>query len=211
MIKLDLNTSGISRAFNKIPMAYKIVAVAAINILIFAAVFMTLLTPQFEVKSRLAGEYDQLVKDLNKVTVIKNNMPKYRKEYAQTQEALKAVLRQLPERKDIPNLLRNVSAVGTESGTKIKFFEPKALVNKEFYGELPFEIRYSGSFHNIGYFFDGVRKLERIIDISSFSLDAKGPPAKVVLEGTCMAKTYVYLQDAQREKKDGKGAEPVKK
>jgi type IV pilus assembly protein PilO len=211
MMKLDLKTSGISRAFDKIPIAYKIVVVLAINILLFVAVFMSVLSPQFELKGRLAGEYDQLVQDLNKLTLIKNNMPKYRKEYAQSQEALKGVLRQLPEKKDIPNLLRNVSTVGTESGTKIRSFEPKALVNKEFYGELPFEIKYSGSFHNVGYFFEGVRRLERIIDISSFSLDAKGPPTKVVLEGICLAKTYVYLHDAQREKKDGKSAKPAPK
>jgi type IV pilus assembly protein PilO len=149
---------------------------------------------------------------------IKNNMPKFRHEYAQIQELLQQTLKQLPETKDIPNLLRNVSNIGSETRLKITYFEPKALQNKEFYAELPFSIRYSGPFHNIGYFFDGIRKLERIINITSFTLtsDPKAIPARMVLSGECVATTYVYMREQPKQikkdqKKEGKGEAPAKK
>ncbi len=218
MMKLGFNASGITKALDKIPTTYTVIAVLAINALIFAAAYMTVFMPQQEQKASMASEYAKLKNDLDRVTVIKNNMNRYRQEYAQTRENLRAVLRQLPEKKDIPNLLRSVSTVGAESGTKIKYFEPKSIINKEFYGEMPLEMKFSGSFHNIGYFFDGIRKLERIIDIYSFSLDAKGSPVKVTLEGTCMARTYVYVHEPQKPKgqpqksaKDGTSAKPASK
>ncbi|MBA4416377.1 MAG: hypothetical protein C0392_00475 [Syntrophus sp. (in: bacteria)] len=211
MMKMDFKTAGINKAIDRIATPYKIIIIAAINIIVFVVLFVLVFTPQFEEKNKLVSEYGVLKKDIDRVTLIKSNMGKYRKEYAQTQDLLQGLLKQLPEKKDIPNLLRSVSNVGTETGTKIRYFEPKALTNKEFYGELLFEIKYSGSFHNVGYFFDGVRRLERIIDISSFSLEAKGPPTKRILEGACMAKTYVYLREAPKEKKDSKSVSPVKK
>jgi type IV pilus assembly protein PilO len=88
---------------------------------------------------------------------------------------------------------------------KITYFEPKTMQNKEFYAELPFSIRYSGPFHNIGYFFDGVRKLERIINISSFTLtsDPKAIPSRMILNGDCVAKTYVYIKEPPKQDKKG--------
>jgi type IV pilus assembly protein PilO len=211
MMRLELRSFGVRNLFGKIGTGYKLAAIVILNALVFGAFFFLVLGAQFETRSRLAEEYATLKKDLAKVTAIKNNMEKYRAEYARTREKLKEVLVQLPERKDIPNLLRNISGIGTESGIKIKYFEPKTLVNKEFYGELPFEIKFAGSFYNIGYFFDGIRKLDRVIDITSFTIDAKGPLAKMVLEGQCQAKTFIYIQGAPAEKKESKGGSPVKK
>lgn len=211
MMRLNLHSIGLGRKLQKIPAPYKVAVIVVLNVAIFAAFFFLVLSDQFEVKKRLDNDYQALRRDLDRITTIKNNMPKYRAEYTSVQEKLKDVLIQLPERKDIPNLLRNISSIGTESGTRVKYFEPKALVNKEFYGELPFDIKYSGAFQNIGYFFDGVRKLDRIIDITSFSLEAKGVPGKMYLEGQCQAKAYVYLHEAPKEKKEAKGGPPAKK
>src|SRR5665647_2145297 len=101
------------------------------------------------------------------------------------QELLQDVLKQLPETKDIPNLLRNITNVSEETRLKIKYFEPKEIRNKDFYSELPFEIKFSGPFHNTAFFFDGVRKMDRLVNINSFSLEAKSTSKNAVLEGSC--------------------------
>ncbi len=194
-MKLNFDVRGIGKKITKIPKLYKIIFILVFNILIFASLFYFVVLPQIEIKKKLLTEYEGLKLNLDKMAAIRSNMGKFQQEYAQLQEVLKKALKQLPETKDVPNLLRNVSKTGAETRIKIKYFEPKAIQNKEFYAELPFEIRYSGPFHNIGYFFDGVRKLERIINISSFVIthDAKGVSPRTVLEGACLAKTYVYL------------------
>jgi type IV pilus assembly protein PilO len=214
-MKLGINVKGINKKIEKISRVYKLIFFLFINCIIFGLVFYFLIMPQVETKKKLNDDYQNLRKELNKMVAIKNNMDKYRQEYAALQAVLTQVLKQLPESKDIPNILRSVSNVAAETRIKFEKFEPKKVQNKEFYAELPLEIKYSGSYHNLGYFFDGVRRLERIIHVTDFSLDAKGPPTKVVLDGTCTALTYMYLKEApkkQETKKETKGAQaPPKK
>jgi type IV pilus assembly protein PilO len=221
MMKLSLDPTEIKKKIIKIPKTYKLIFCLFINGLIFAALFYYFLMPQLETKRLLNEEHAKLQQELNNMVAIKNNMEKFRKEYAQLQELLQQMLKQLPETKDIPNLLRNVSTLGTETRLKITYFEPKQVQNKEFYSELPFTIRYNGPFHHIGYFFDGIRKLERIINVTSFSFspDPKKVAGKLNLTGECTAKTYVYLKQQPKqdkkegkkdEKKDGKSEAPKK-
>lgn len=221
MIKLSVDPSEIKKKIIKIPKTYKLIFCLFFNVLIFAALFYYFVMPQLETKRLLNEEHAKLKQELDNMVAIKNNMDKFRKEYAQLQELLQQMLKQLPETKDIPNLLRNVSNVGTETRLKITYFEPKPVQNKEFYAELPFNIRFSGPFHHVGYFFDGIRKLERIINVTSFSIspDPKKVAGKLNLIGDCTAKTYVYLkqqpkkekkEEKKDEKKDGKGEAPKK-
>lgn len=207
-MKLNLNTKGLGRKIAKIPRIYKLIFILVVNVLIFGLLYYFMITPQQETMSKLAGQYDEVKKNLDRMVAIKNDMPRFRKEYEQLQQALSQVLQQLPESKDIPNLLRNVSNLGTETMVKVRYFEARAVQGREFYAELPFEIRYRGPFHNIAYFFDGIRRLERIINIASFSLElpARDDPARPVLEGQCSARTYVYLKDRPKAaKQDKKG------
>ena len=214
-MKMDLGLKSIGKQIRSITTVYKIIIIVGLNVAISVVSFMFLISPQFAEKRKLAGEYQSVRAEVNKMIDIRDNMPKYRKEYAKVQETLEDTLRQLPETKDIPNLLRSVSAMGTESKVKITYFEPGKVQPKEFYGEFPFKLKYHAPFHNIGYFFDGMRKLERIVDISDFSLTAKGPANKIVLEGECTAKSYVYLRQSspakKEERKDAKNVQTNKK
>jgi type IV pilus assembly protein PilO len=205
MKKIEMDFKGINKKVAKIKRIYKLLFSIGFNVLIFVLLFYFVLSPQLETKRHLEEDYIKVKMELDNMVSIKDNIQKFRQEYAQLQELLQQMLKQLPETKDIPNLLRNVSNIGSETRLKITYFEPKTLQNKEFYAELPFSIRYSGPFHNIGYFFDGVRKLERIINISSFTLtsDPKAIPSRMILNGDCIATTYVYMKEAPKQDKKG--------
>lgn len=203
-MKTGINFRGIGKKLPKITRTQRFVLIIGLNIIVFVLVFLFVINPVIESRKKLANEYQAVKRDLDGMIVIKNNMDKSRAEYAQTQEALQQLLRQLPETKDIPNLLRNVSAAGTETRVKVNYFEPGTVQNRDFYGEFPFKIRYSGTFHSIGYFFEGIRRMERLIDITSFSLVAKGAAPRVTLEGECSAKSYVYLKEQPKPNKDDK-------
>lgn len=209
-MKLSFNISGLVQRVTGASRLYKMMVVLALNVFAAILVFFLIIGPQIEDKKRVYADYQETKKILDKMIDIKSNMDKYRKEYAQSQELLGRLLRELPETKDIPNLLRSVSAIGSESKIKVTYFEPGTVIQREFYGEFPFKIRYNGPFHNIGYFFDGVRRTERIINITNFSLSVKGPPTKIILEGECLAKSYVYMAEAPKAKKEGTNEPPKK-
>jgi type IV pilus assembly protein PilO len=192
-----------------IPKKYRLPLIAILGIGIIVAGYFLCLKPQFEEKDRVVSEKEKVQRELARLKVIKNNIERSRTEYAQLKAKLNNALSQMPEQKDIPNLLRQVSLIAGESKTKVKYFAPKSLQNAEFYQELPFELKFSAPYHNLGYFFDGIRKLERIVHITSFAFEAKVSGQKVILEGNCNAKAYVLLKQTasgstKATKKDNK-------
>ena len=210
-MKVGFETKGLVRKIEKIPALHKTITIIIIIVLVLATLIYFLAKPQWETQKKLQNEYVLLQQDLNKLKQIKNNLEKHRMEYLQMQEQLKDVLKQLPETKDIPNLLRNITSVSEETRLKIKYFEPKEIKNKEFYSELPFEIKFSGPFHSTALFFDGIRKMDRLVNVTNFSLEAKGTAKNVVLEGSCSANAYAYSKDSPKtqtkdNKKDNKKA-----
>lgn len=195
----------------KIRRKYRILFMVTLCIAALAAIYFTQLVPQFDQRRLLSGEYQNAQQELTRLTAMKNSLEGSRKEYARLKETLETVVVQMPEEKDVPNLLRQVSMLGQEAKLRVKFFEPKPVQTKDFYMELPFEVRYAGGYHNVGYFFDGIRKLDRIVHMANFSIESKVVASKPTIEGTCLARTYVYNKEAvskkaEETKKDAKDA-----
>jgi type IV pilus assembly protein PilO len=182
-----------------IPRKYRLPLTILLGIAIAAAGYFLLLKPQFEEKNRLSFEQNKAHQELERLVALKNNIAGARKEYALLKLTMEEAMRQMPEENEVPNLLRQVSFTAQESKIRIKYFAPKAIQAADFYSELPFDIRYSAPYHNIGYFFDGIRKLERIVHVTSFSLDSKASSGKIILEGTCTAKAYVLPKQTPKE------------
>lgn len=177
----------------KVPRTYRIVIIFLLNVLILYGGYNFLLRPKFETEKSLLKEMTELDAKVKRLVEIKNNIEKFRAEYVSLKNAFEEAIKQLPETKDVPNLLRNVSNLCAETRLRVKSFEPKQGQQKEFYIEFPFEIKFSAPYHNVGYFFDGIRREKRIIHVVDFSLETKSPGTQVQsLEGYCLAKTYVY-------------------
>lgn len=211
-MKMGFQWKGLVRRIEKVPPLYKfIVMIIIVGAVLFALVQFAR-APKIAERDKLVKENIEVQKKLNTLRDIVKNMDKHRREYAEMQEVLLDVLKKLPESKDIPNLLRSVTSVSEETRLKVKFFEPKEIKTKEFYQELPFEMKFSGSFHNVAYFFDGIRKMERLVNVTNISLASKGNVSRPELEGTCSANAYVYSKDAapkgktDKKGKGGKGA-----
>ncbi len=202
-MKVGFETKGFIRKVEKIPSLYKAIIVLVIALLLLTAFIYFLAKPQWEAREELQREYTKLNNELNNLKQISNNLERHKKEYAQMQLQLEDVLKQLPETKDIPNLLRNITSVSEETRLKLNFFEPKDIKQKDFYSELPFDIKFSGPFHSVAAFFDDVRRLDRLVNISGYSLVSKGVGKNVVLEGSCNATAYVYLKEKPAVQKKG--------
>ncbi len=205
-MNLGIDPKNLGKKIEKIPQKYVLIVMVVLVLVFVGALYYFVMTPQLETKARLAKEAKDLRVEVEKLRDIKKNIAKHRQEYAKMQEVMQEVLRQLPETKDIPNLLRSVTLVSEESRLKVKQFEPKLIRNKDFYSELPFEMKFQGKFSNLASFLDGVRKQERIISIADFTLEAKGLPNNITIEGTCDANAYMYLREPVKPAAPAKGA-----
>jgi len=122
---------------------------------------------------------------------------------------LKEAIAQLPDQKEIPDLLSTVSSLGRESGLDILLFRQRPEVLRDFYAEVPVEMLMKGTYAQLSEFFDRVGQLNRIVNVDDISM--KTPVVKegrVILSTSCNAVTFRFLSEDERARI---AAERVKK
>jgi type IV pilus assembly protein PilO len=133
------------------------------------------------------------------------NLDAYRTQLQEMERSFGAMLRQLPGKTEVPNLLVDISQTGLGAGLQEKLFQPSNEKSNGFYAELPIRIKLVGSYHDFGNFVSGIAALPRIVtlhDIQITPADTKGVYDNLTMDVT--AKTYRYIED------EG-GAHPGKK
>jgi type IV pilus assembly protein PilO len=124
---------------------------------------------------------------------------------------LQQMLRQLPSKNEMPDLIVDVSQTALASGINNELFEPGAETNKEFYAEKPIKLRMVGTYHQFGAFVSGVASLPRVVIMTmhDISLKPKGDKSDALeLSGT--VKTYRYLDDEEVAEAERLAAEAAK-
>ena len=140
------------------------------------------------------------------------NLEAYRAQLAEMEKSFGAMLRQLPNKTEVPNLLVDISQTGLAAGLEEKLFQPQGEIKRDFYAELPINIRLTGDYHEMGRFASGIAALPRIVTLHDIEITPAGrgrndvgAAGDLVLNVT--AKTYRYLDDeeqapADKSKKD---------
>jgi type IV pilus assembly protein PilO len=125
------------------------------------------------------------------------NLEVYQQQLADIERSFGALLRQLPGRTEVPNLLVDISQVGVGAGLEEKLFQPSAEVKKDFYAELPIKIRLTGSYHQMGEFVSGIAALPRIVTLHEIAIRPDNKDMYDNLSFDLTAKTFRYLDDAE--------------
>jgi type IV pilus assembly protein PilO len=123
------------------------------------------------------------------------NLSIYKQQLSDIERTFGALLRQLPGRTEVPNLLVEISQTGLSAGLQEKLFQPGPEVKKDFYAELPIKIRLSGSYHQFGQFVSGIAALPRIVTLHDIEIKPDGKPGYDNLTLDLTAKTYRYLDE----------------
>ena len=138
------------------------------------------------------------------------NLDAYKAQLAEMERSFGAMLRQLPGKTEVPNLLVDISQTGLAAGLQEKLFQPAAEQTKGFYAELPIKIRLVGTYHEFGTFVSGIAALPRIVTLHDIQIapasDKAGGYDNLTMDVT--AKTYRYIEDeggahAAAKKKSG--------
>lgn len=120
------------------------------------------------------------------------NLEKYRRQLEEMKQSFGAMLRQLPNKTEVADLLVDVSQTGLAAGLEFELFDPQDEVPREFYAELPIQIRVFGGYHELGEFISGLAALPRIVTIHNVNME---PRKDGVLVMSATAKTYRYLEE----------------
>ncbi len=135
-------------------------------------------------------------------------LPAYKAQLEEMKIILNSMLRQLPSKNEMSDLIVDVSQTALASGIDNELFEPGTEVLKEFYAEKPISLRMVGKYHDFGEFVSGVASLPRVVILTMHDISLKPVgndlSGVLLLEGT--AKTYRYLDESEQEEMDAKVA-----
>jgi type IV pilus assembly protein PilO len=137
------------------------------------------------------------------------NLESLRKQKEQVGEYVATLEKQLPSKAEMDALLSDINQAGLGRGLQFELFKPGQVLVKDYYAELPIDIKVAGNYHDVGSFTSDIANLPRIVTLNSMSLVA-GKDGVLTLEA--VAKTFRYLDkdevEAQRKtaQKAKKGA-----
>jgi type IV pilus assembly protein PilO len=174
-----------------------VVAITALN---YFVVGMTLGSSisSIEEKIRLTQqEQVQLDKEYIEKTAIANNLNQFRREKDLLEEQLREALAELPEDKNIEDLLQLFQDRAIKAGLKIGSIEPKAPMTERFYAKIPIPMTVTGNYHEIATFFDSLGRMRRIVNVSEVSLDQpKDVNGKIILSGKFLVTAFMFVDPA---------------
>jgi type IV pilus assembly protein PilO len=150
----------------------------------------------------LAGKEDQLKQEFSTKQAKSVNLEALQQQLDEMQDMLRQLLRQLPSKTEMPELLIDISQTAQSAGLESDLFQPGPETPKDFYAEKPITLRMTGTYHQFGTFISGVASLPRVVILTlhDVSLTPKAPGkdsagGQLVLQGT--VKTYRYLDDEE--------------
>lgn len=183
---------------NKLPQNQKIALLASIAILLLVAYWFALFNAKREQLGAANERLSELQVQLAENRTLAADLPRFREELGKLDAELTEALRQLPNEKELPILLTNITTLGKNAGLEFKDFIPQQEVKKGFYAEVPISISLRGSFHNLASFFDELSRLDRIVNVENFSIDGvrvRTNAVELQISGT--ATTFRFLSEEE--------------
>jgi type IV pilus assembly protein PilO len=172
---------------------------------VFAMAFITFVFWQYFYSGK-SQEYTQVSESVEKLDARilderrrAKNLPKLREKVKELDSKLKFALQELPDKKEIPDLLASISGLAKDAGLEVQLFRPQAESKRDFYAEVPVAISVEGTYHQVATFFDEVGHLSRIVNINEISMrDPKLVESKFQVKTDCVATTFRYLDESER-------------
>lgn len=194
------------------PRGHKAAILGIAIILLSAAYYSFIYEPRSGEISKLEDSIEIARNEKNIKQQKASDIPRLQKELVELDAKLKLAIAQLPDRKEIPDLLSSISTKARESGLEILLFRPRAENFQDFYAEIPVDIVVRGSFYNAVGFFEQVGKLNRIVNMNNIEFrNPKVTGNQLALDVSTLATTFRFLDDAERKKIAADKAKAAKK
>ncbi|GGJ98933.1 fimbrial protein [Luteimonas terricola] len=194
--------------FNNIgswPREYKIGFCVIVGLLIFGLLWWVMTREKGDQLEGLERTESDLRAEFETKQGRAANLEPLKLQLAQMEQQLQQMLRQLPSRTEMPDLIVDISQTALATGIQNELFQPGPETPKEFYAEKPIALRMVGTYHQFGAFVSGVASLPRVVIMTMHDIQLRPrggdkdpragirPNAALELAGT--VKTYRYLDE----------------
>ena len=177
------------------PLPGKVVFCSLLFVAVLAGGHFGLIADSLESLQREQKKEVTLKSDFENKAFRVANLDAYKQQMVEMEDSFGSLLKQLPRDTEVPGLIDDISAAALGSGLTLKAIDPQAMVQTEFYKELPIKVQVSGGYHEMGSFVSAVASLPRIVTLHDFSISGAGEDGSLEMEIT--AKTYQYNPDKE--------------
>jgi type IV pilus assembly protein PilO len=208
-LKININIKGL-------PGYIRIILAVLPAVIISALVLFLVIMPKHQeikaLETKISAQENEIAKDQAKAA----KLPELTFENERLRKRLEELKQQLPEEKEVSTLLKQVSDLCIRAGLKVALWRPeqRKVHSSGIVYEIPVKIDLLGSYHNLGFFYSSLTKLNRIVNLSSITLsDPKPERGSAVLKISFKATTFSavpeaeIVQEKEKEKKKPKAKE----
>jgi type IV pilus assembly protein PilO len=154
--------------------------------------------------AKVDAEQRKLDGDLMEKTAIANNLNQFRREKELLEARLQEALAELPNEKNVDELLQLFQDRAQKAGVEVTTVEPRPAQNEGFYARLPIPMSVSGSYHEIATFFDALARLRRIVNVSNITMEQpKVSKGRVVVSTKFLATAFMFVEQPKQAPKGG--------
>ena len=189
------------------PLPLKVLACVLLIVVIVGATWWFYISDQRDVLAAAEAKEQNLRTEFEDKQGRAANLEPLKQQLAQMELMLQQMLRQLPSKNEMPDLIVDISQTALATGITNELFQPGAETAKEFYAEKPIALRMVGTYHQFGAFVSGVASLPRVVIMTMHDISLTpraGKPGQLVLQGT--VKTYRYLDEEEAAENAAKAA-----
>jgi len=198
MKKIEFSLNALEPAIKKLSDLTRIqrILICVATVLVVIAAFGFLLyKPKIDDMGKLGKEISEVEEKLKKTKRSASEYAKYHQQIEEAKAQFAVISRALPNTEEIPSLLTSISQAGNTSGLNFNLFQPLSEAKKDFYSEIPIKMELSGTYHDLGTFFDKLARLSRIVNISSCATQS----INELLTISCTAVTYKFVEQTDNQ------------
>lgn len=178
------------------PTWVRIASVILLAVAVIGGGLWFLVKPEVENLERIVAEEQTLRSEFERKQRKVAALDAYKEQLQEMERSFGAMLRQLPSKAEVPNLLNDIAQTRVASSLEEELFQPQGTVPKEFYAELPNKIIVTGSYHELGSFVSAIAGLPRIVTVDDVELTMVPGPVRD-LKMNAVIKTYRYLDETE--------------
>ncbi len=178
----------------RLPLAGKVgIALAIVGVLTAGNGYF-LVYPKIDETQKALKQMSALESTMIDDGAIASNLAEYRKEKERLEQKLQKALTELPEKANVPEIIEKFYENGEKAGLTINSLEPRNESKAHFYAEIPFVMAVTGNYHEIAVFFDSLRHLKRIVNVTALRIsNPRVKDEKEIVDATFTATTFRFL------------------
>ncbi|HCW91310.1 MAG TPA: pilus assembly protein PilP [Marinobacter sp.] len=183
---LDLNNAGVW------PAPVKAIVALIVFGLVLGGGYWFFIKDQYAQLERVEQQEQELREKYEQKAYRVANLDTFKAQMEEMEETFGALVRQLPGETEVPGLLEDITNTALGSGLSLKEIKLQPEVTRDFYAELPINIRVTGGYHELASFVSSVAGLPRIVTLHDLTIQPTSGKAGDQLDMQVVARTYRY-------------------